>query len=1205
MVVSAIGMTLTTGGIALATPSVSSVTVVRENPTTAEITVAIGNAGTAQMTVEIRYRPDGSSADWSTVVTFTEESTADLNLTGLTPGTTYEAQASVYEGERPGSPSWSQEENFTTLSSEISLKRVVAAYASATYAGFSFILVDWDSPLAASNNNDEITKNLYVRYYAEPSSYPHDWTTLDVIQGEKAKPGFRLQGLTPGTGYHVEASLDSDYNDAYTTSIGFNTNGKPRVSSVKARDITDTSAEVDVGFTDLPSFNDPQVYWRYRPAQGAWSDSESTTMDRNGGTISLTDLIANTEYEVQASLEWNFSIAEADTFTTTAPGLKPLVVVEDQTTATVTATINDPNGEYQTVHFRHCTLEVVAGVKQCDGAWPASTPISITTDPDSEEKTATWTVSNLLTDTEYRVEASLENSFPSRTPGATTYLTEEANFTTDRPQVTDLEKGEVGQTTAFLTATIDHPNGRKQTVAMRYRTYEIRNGVEVYDNWGNEEQADHNIDLVTNEYTDTATRELTGLKAGKNYQVEAWLDHSRPEGERETETFTTLDPTVAGVTVLPGSLEETEVDLKVDIVPHDGSSLTVHLRYRVFGETTWETQNTVSRSTMADSENFELRSLTSSTKYEVEASLDGDFPAVESGEIEKTKKTEFTTPSAPPSVTDIVFSNIDYTTATAAVTFDNPDSDEKTVHLRYRTAAQPGLLSPGQWETEEAETTTGTSVEFNLESLTSGTTYEVSASQHDDFSNPLVKTFKTVLPSISGVTIVDKTEKRATVRVFIREPNNRDLVHMQYVAHPNPPDWPDETTNDTNAAVVEFDLQELTEKTKYEVRLSMDSSFPNAGLWTVFFYTSSIILNVDDITHNSAKVITEITVEDMAESTVYLRYGETPKSEESEQVWLDSLAVSPLSEQQGETTRSDQGDSATTKDQEQDTVEMAVREWGLIDLEPDTFYTVEASFNNFDDDSRVIVIRDFKTLPNSQTPNPGGGSGGGGGGGSGGGGGGGSGGGGGGGSGGGGGGGSSGGGGGGSGGGRPPLQVEYTDVPDGHTHKEAIDALAADGIFVGTECRPGEFCPEKPIPRWVMAVWLVRLVDGKEPERVTESSFVDVNPRKWWAAYVERLWDLRITIGCLDEPGDFRYCPDAFTTRAQMASFLVRMHSFGSAVSAGFLDIESVPSHAPDIDTLYALGITKGCSADPLLYCPHEPTSRAEMATFLYRTRIL
>ena len=246
-------------------------------------------------------------------------------------------------------------------------------------------------------------------------------------------------------------------------------------------------------------------------------------------------------------------------------------------------------------------------------------------------------------------------------------------------------------------------------------------------------------------------------------------------------------------------------------------------------------------------------------------------------------------------------------------------------------------------------------------------------------------------------------------------------------------------------------------------------------------------------------------------------------------------------------------------------MEMEVREWGLTELEPNTSYTVEASFNNFDDDSRVIVIQDFVTLSN-----PGGGGGGGN--------------------------------RGGGGSGRPPLQVEYTDVPDGYTHKEAIDALVAEGIFVGTECRPGEFCPDKPIPRWLMAVWLVRLVDGKEPDPVTESSFVDVNPGKWWAGHVERLWDLRITIGCWDEPDDFRYCPDAFTTRAQMASFLVRMYKFAPAVESGFVDTAH-SSHGPDIDSLYAVGVTRGCGVDPLRYCPEEPTSRAEMATFLYRAR--
>ena len=239
----------------------------------------------------------------------------------------------------------------------------------------------------------------------------------------------------------------------------------------------------------------------------------------------------------------------------------------------------------------------------------------------------------------------------------------------------------------------------------------------------------------------------------------------------------------------------------------------------------------------------------------------------------------------------------------------------------------------------------------------------------------------------------------------------------------------------------------------------------------------------------------------------------------------------------------------------------------MTGLEPETEYTVEASFDHFDNDRRVIVITTFVTL--SQNPvNPGGG-------------------------------GNSGGG----GSNRPPLQVEYTDVPNGHTHYDAIIAMAATGMFLGTDCRPGEFCPERPIPRWVMAVWLVRLVDGKDPAPASENRSVDVNPGKWWAAHVERLWDLRITIGCQGrtEPV-LRYCPEAFTTRAQMASFLVRMYKFAPAVEAGFVDTAH-SSHAPDIDSLYAVGVTRGCGVDPLRYCPEEPTSRAEMATFLYRAR--
>ncbi len=1219
MVVSAIGMTLTTGGVALATPSVSSVTVVRENPTTAELSVAIANPGTAEKTVELRYRPDGSSDDWSTVLVITSDATAPLNLTGLTQGTTYEAQASVYEGARPDSPSWSQPETeFSTLSTEISLKSLVGALVGDTYAGFSFILVEWDSPLAASNSNDEITKNLYVRYYAEPSSYPHDWRSIPVESNTKAKPSFRLTGLIPATGYHAEASLDSDFNNAFTTTIGFRTKGKARVSSVEARDITQTSAKVDVGLAAVPSSDSPAVKWRYRVVGTAWPSvlPENTTMDSNGGTISLTGLTPNTEYEVQASLEWNFSIAESDTFVTESPGLGELTVVDiTQTGATVKMTVTDPNDLYEKVHVHYRTFEEIAGDVRNYGNW--SDPpeeITITTDPVSQEKTASITLSGLLSGTNYQVQASLDSAFPSQTEGTNTpVLTREKDFTTNRPRVANpLEVSGVEQTRAIVIATIDHPNGRKQAVKLRYRTYEEQSGVEVYDNWENEEQADHNTDPVTNEYTDTATKELTGLKAGKNYQVQAWLDGSRPEPDRETQKFTTKASTVAAVTVVSGSLMQTEVELKVDIVPHDGSSLTVHLRYKVDGEATWPTQNTITRPTTADSETFGLSSLTPGTTYEVEASLDGSFPTVGSGEIEKTKTTEFTTLSADPSVTDIAFSDVTQTSADVTVTINNPDSDDKDVHYKYRTTpyinTEQVEVAAGEWSEPEEIATDGTSVGFDLEDLTSGTEYEVWASLEEDFDPYLSDTFPTAPPSISGVTIVDKTLNDATVKVYIQKPNGRDqTIYMQYVAHPNPPDWPEksiEAKSSTNTA--EFHLQELLAKTKYEVRLSMDPEFPDAGLWKVFFYTSAIVLNVEDITQDSATVKTEITVEDMADSTVYLRYGEIQESSDSEQEWIDSLPLEPptSSEQQGiGTTKGDQGDSVTTKDQEQDALDTSVREANLRDLTAETTYTVEASFDHFDDDSRVIVITTFVTSP-SNPVNPGGGGGNSGGGGGSSGGGGGSSGGGGGSSGGG--GGSSGGGGGSSGGGgsnRPPLQVEYTDVPNGHIHYDAITAMASTGMFLGTDCRPGEFCPEKPIPRWVMAVWLVRLVDGKDPEPVSESRSVDVHPGKWWAAHVERLWDLGITIGCQGrtEPV-LRYCPEAFTTRAQMASFLVRMYKFAPAVEAGFVDTAH-SSHAPDIDSLYAVGVTTGCGVDPLRYCPEEPTSRAEMATFLYRAR--
>ena len=173
----------------------------------------------------------------------------------------------------------------------------------------------------------------------------------------------------------------------------------------------------------------------------------------------------------------------------------------------------------------------------------------------------------------------------------------------------------------------------------------------------------------------------------------------------------------------------------------------------------------------------------------------------------------------------------------------------------------------------------------------------------------------------------------------------------------------------------------------------------------------------------------------------------------------------------------------------------------------------------------------------------------------------------------------------------------FSDV-EGSTHEEAIGALAADGVFAGTECAPAMFCPTDPVQRWVMAVWLVRLLDGADPPPVNSTRFADVDGSLWWAPYVERLADLGVTGGCATSPA--RFCPTKTVTRAQMASFLVRAFGLPSAPSAGFADV-SGGVHAANIDALAASGITSGCRTQPLRYCPTRNTTRAQMATFLTR----
>jgi hypothetical protein len=113
----------------------------------------------------------------------------------------------------------------------------------------------------------------------------------------------------------------------------------------------------------------------------------------------------------------------------------------------------------------------------------------------------------------------------------------------------------------------------------------------------------------------------------------------------------------------------------------------------------------------------------------------------------------------------------------------------------------------------------------------------------------------------------------------------------------------------------------------------------------------------------------------------------------------------------------------------------------------------------------------------------------------------------------------------------------FADVPVDYWSGAWIKQLAAEGITAG--CGNGNYCPEHPVTRAQMAVFLMRSKYGSSyipPAVGGTTGFTDVPPDYWAAAWIKQLVIEGITSGC----GSGNYCPEKSVTRAEMAVFLVR-----------------------------------------------------------------
>jgi hypothetical protein len=146
----------------------------------------------------------------------------------------------------------------------------------------------------------------------------------------------------------------------------------------------------------------------------------------------------------------------------------------------------------------------------------------------------------------------------------------------------------------------------------------------------------------------------------------------------------------------------------------------------------------------------------------------------------------------------------------------------------------------------------------------------------------------------------------------------------------------------------------------------------------------------------------------------------------------------------------------------------------------------------------------------------------------------------------------------------------------------------ADPGFYGVYARVSSFIP------WIQA---------------NATVFADVPASHWAREYIEAMYLNGYTAGC-SVSGPLLFCPEMIMNRAQSAVFLLRgefgvNYVYPPPPYPTFQDnFSSGPWAQPWAQGLYNAGMTAGCSlSGPLLFCPWDNTTRAQLAVFGLRMK--
>ena len=134
-----------------------------------------------------------------------------------------------------------------------------------------------------------------------------------------------------------------------------------------------------------------------------------------------------------------------------------------------------------------------------------------------------------------------------------------------------------------------------------------------------------------------------------------------------------------------------------------------------------------------------------------------------------------------------------------------------------------------------------------------------------------------------------------------------------------------------------------------------------------------------------------------------------------------------------------------------------------------------------------------------------------------------------------------------------------------------------------------------------MAAFLYRAVTHSSGEPAAAGVMLDdVEDGAWYRPYA--VW--AAGTGVMPAP-DGTFDPDGVVTRADMAEMMAAAFdriTLPLSAQGMFTDMEDQPDRVVRAaEALRTAGVTAGCQASPLRFCPARPITRGQMASFLYR----